>query len=141
MKKPFILATAAAIFLGSPLPVYCQEFVRETTTAVQPVEVAGTVTEYTPEGIVLRSETSTAPVRYGFSKTTEYVDEDGNRVTMDVVRSGAPVTVRYIHEGGRMIANRVIVRRSTVTAPAIPPVTVRKSTTTTTTTTRERDDD
>jgi len=141
MTKPFILAAAAAALLGSSVPAEAQTVVRETTVAAAPVEIAGTVTEYTPDGIVLRSETSPAPVRYGFSKTTEYVDEDGQRVTLDVVRSGAPVTVRYIREGDQLIANRVIVRRTAVTAPAIPPVTVKKSTTTTTTTTRERDDD
>jgi len=146
MKKTFILTAAASVLLGTSFPLYAQSVVTETTTAVQPTETIGTVSEYTPDAIVIRSE-SAAPTRYTFTKTTEYVDETGQRVTADVVRSGAPVTVRYIREGDRLVASRVIVRRATVVAPApvttttvVPSVEVKK-TTTTTTTSKEKDKD
>ena len=141
MKKQILLAAAATALL-STLPASAQTVVRETTvqpaattttTTVQPVEVAGTVTEFAPDAIVVRTQDATAPVRYSFSKTTEYVDEAGNRVTREVVKSGVPVTVRYIREGDNMVVNRVIVHRAAAAAPA----TVTEKTTTTTTTTTE----
>jgi hypothetical protein len=135
MKTQLILATTAALLFAA-YPVTAQTIVRETTTAVQPVEVAGTVTELAPEAIVVRTQEAAAPVRYTFTKTTEYVDEAGNRVTQDIVKSGMPVTIRYVKEGDRMVVNRVIVRKQTIAAPEA--VTTKKSTTTTTTT-KEKD--
>ncbi len=42
---------------------------------------------------------SPAPVRYNFTKTTTYVDENGNPVSVETVKSGAPVTVYYSGDG------------------------------------------
>ena len=134
MKKQLILAIAVSSLLAA-LPVNAQTVVRETTT-VQPTEIVGTVTELDPDAIVVRTPEATAPVRYTFTKTTEYVDEAGNRVTQDIVKSGVPVTIRYVKEGDRMVVNRVIVRKQTTTVPEA--VTTRK-TTTTTTTAKEKD--
>ena len=109
---------------------------------------AGTITEFSPDSIVIRSETSPEPVHYVYRKTTTYVDEAGNPVSMEVVKSGLPVTVHYIKEGDQLVASKVIVRRAvTHVAPAAPvieerrvvpaaPVIEEKSTTTTTTTTK-----
>ena len=130
------------------LPAAAQTVVRETTvpvqpttvqtTTVQPTEVAGTVTEYTPDAVIVRTQEATAPVRYSFTKTTEYVDESGRAVAREIVRTGVPVTVRYIREGDHMIVNRVIVHQAVEAVPAVPAapeaVTIQKSTTTTTTT-------
>jgi hypothetical protein len=85
--------------------------------------------------LVIRSESSTTPIRYGYTKSTTYVDETGAPVSLEAVKSGLPVTVHYVREGDRMIANRVIVRRTTTTtaAPTViertvtpPPVVVEK---------------
>lgn len=135
--KQILTAACTAILLGTALEVRSQDVIRETTISAPASEVVGTVTEYTPDGLVIRSETAAGPVRYVASKTTEYVDEDGNTVAAEVVRSGAPVTVRSVREGDRLIAKRIIVRRATVGTEVVPPVTVRKTTTTTTTTTKE----
>jgi hypothetical protein len=142
MKKQILFAIAVAAVL-SMTPADAQSVVRETTTTttpattttttVQPTEIAGTVTEYAPDAIVLRSEGAAAPVRYSFTKTTEYVDEAGNRITQDIVKSGVPVTVRYIPNGDNMVVDRVIVHRAAPVAPAA----VTEKTTTTTTTTEE----
>ena len=68
---------------------------------------------------MIRSETSPEPVRYTYSKTTTYVDDEGAPVSMELVKSGLPVTVHYVHEGDRTVANRVIVhrRKAVVTEP------------------------
>lgn len=100
-----------------------------TTTST--TTTAGTISEFSPDTIVVRSETAPDPIRYSYSKTTTYVDETGAPVSLELVKSGLPVTVHYVKEGDRMVASRVIVRKATTTtAPAV----VEKKTTTTTTT-------
>ena len=96
--------------------------VKTTTTTT-----AGTISEFGPETIIVRSETSPEPVRYGYSKTTTYVDETGAPVSMETVKSGLPVTVHYTREGERMNAVKVIVHK-----PAAPGVIIEKKTTTVT---------
>jgi predicted phage tail protein len=94
---------------------------------------AGTVSTFSPDAITVRTTTSANPVSYTFSKTTTYVDENGNPVSVETVKSGAPVTVFYTQDGDRMVASKVIVRK-TVTSDAMAPVIEKKTTTTTTTT-------
>jgi len=150
MKSNLLIPGAAAILLMCSLHAGAQTTVRETTTttqpvettAVQPVEAAGTLTEFAPDGMVIRTQEAAAPIRYSISKSVVYVDEAGNPVAREVVKTGVPVTVRYVKEGDRMIVSRVIVHQSTAAAPAA--VTTEKTTTTTTTTTegrRDRDHD
>jgi len=98
----------ACLSLGTAIEVRAQEAVVRTTTTRN----IGTVTEFGPEGMVIHSDTATAPLHYGFTKTTTYVDEDGRPVTVEQVRTGTPVTVEYSHVGDRLIANRVIVQRA-----------------------------
>ncbi|HEV7402901.1 MAG TPA: hypothetical protein VGO11_08250 [Chthoniobacteraceae bacterium] len=157
-----LLAIAIATLAFSPL-AFAQttvvtrsggEAVVGTTTTT-----AGTISEFSPDTIIVRSETSPEPIRYSYTKTTTYIDDAGQPVSLETVKSGLPVTVHYIREGDRMIANRVIVHRTkTVTedapavrterrveapavrtetrtvAPAPAPVIEEKKTTTTTTT-------
>jgi hypothetical protein len=124
-----VLIGAAATF-GSLASA--QETVTQTTTSTS---ADGTITEFTPGGdtVVLKSETSTEPVRYSYSKQTTIVDENGNPVDISVVKSGVPVHVFYDRDGDRMVARRIVVRRATTTAPD-PGTVIRKDTTTTTTT-------
>jgi hypothetical protein len=107
---------------------FAQSAVSQTTTSVTS---AGTVSEFGPETIQIRSETSPEPVTYSYSKTTTYVDETGAPVSIQTVKSGLPVTVYYVKDGDRMVASKVIVRRATKVVPAVE----EKKTTTTTTTT------
>ena len=136
MKTPLVIAIAVSTLLAAS-PIYAQTVVRETTT-VQPTEIVGTVTEFAPDAIVIRTEQSAAPVRYTFTKTTEYVDEAGNRIGHEIVKSGVPVTIRYVKDGDHMVVSRVIVRKQTTTAAPAEAVTTKK-TTTTTTTNKEKD--
>jgi len=99
----------------------------ETGAAVNTV---GTISEFSPDTIIVRSATAPEPIRYSYSKTTTYVDEAGNPVSIETVKSGLPVTVYYAKEGDRMIARKVVVRK---TVPAAPTVVEKKTTTTTTT--------
>jgi hypothetical protein len=125
-----IMSAFAAVTLACTAAATADEQVTTTTTS------AGTVTEFSPDTIVIRSETSPEPIRYSYSKTTTYVDEAGAPVSMEIVKSGLPVTVHYVHEGDRLIADRVIVHRRVTTAA--PGVVEEQRTTTTTTTTGGR---
>src|SRR6187401_3391124 len=125
LKNGLSAACAALALACSSFVAFAEEVVTTTTTA-------GTITEFSPDTFVVRTETAPEPIRYRYTKTTTYVDEAGAPVSIDVIRSGVPVTVHYQREGDHMIASRVIVRRA---AP------VTKSTTTTTTTKKKVDDD
>ena len=85
---------------------------------------------------MIKSETAPEPVRYTYTKTTTYVDENGQPVSMDIVKSGAPVTVYYTRDGDNMVATKVIVRKAvSTTTTGGDSTAVEKKTSTTTTTT------
>jgi hypothetical protein len=139
----FLFAGAAVLTLtlGMASEVRAQATVQQTTTTTQSL---GTISEFSPDTIVIRSETAPEPIRYSYTKSTTYVDETGAPVSIETVKSGLPVTVHYTQVGDRMVANRVIVRRATTTTTApVPtaPVVEKKSTTTTTTTKKDKNDD
>ena len=109
-----------------------QTVVTGTTTTTTS---AGTISEFGPETIIIRSESSPEPVRYSYSKTTTYVDETGAPVSIETVKSGLPVTVYYAKVGDKMMASKVIVRKAVIKEA---PVIEEKKTTTTTTTTEKK---
>ena len=127
MKTSYLASSILAVILASTELAAGQATVVQTTTTSS----AGTITEFSPDSLVIRSETAPQPIRYVYRKTTTYVDEAGNPVSMEVVKSGLPVTVQYVREDGQLVASRVIVRR--VVAPAAPVIEEKKTTTTTTT--------
>jgi hypothetical protein len=132
MNKLLIPGVAALALLCSPTG-YGQTVVRETTTttaATAPLETAGTVTEWSPDTVIIRQKDVAEPVRFGFSKKVEYVDEAGNPVAREVITRDVPVTVRYTREGDRMVVDRVIVQHRVARAA----VTSTETTTTTQTT-------
>jgi hypothetical protein len=105
-------------------------FGQETTTTVTS---QGTVTELSPDAMSVQVTSAPAPIHYTFTKTTTYVDENGNPVSVETIKSGFPVTVYYDNEDGNMVANKVVVNRTvTTTAPAPPPQPTASTTTTTT---------
>jgi hypothetical protein len=81
---------------------------------------AGTVSQFSPDAIVVKTTTSADPVSYSYTKTTTYVDENGNPVSSETVKSGLPVTVYYDKDGDRMVATKVIVRKTTSTTTTTP---------------------
>jgi len=113
MKKviPFVCTLAV-------LSIPCALFAQEATTTVSKVtttESAGTISELNPDTIVVRTESSSTPSQYVYTKSTTYVDETGAPVSIETVKSGLPVTVYYTNEGDRRIANKVVIRKTTTT--------------------------
>jgi hypothetical protein len=100
-----------------------------STTSTSTLNGTGTITTIDPTSdyIMFRGETSAAPVRYYYSKSTTVVDPDGRTVEWSALRPDMPVTYTYVKEGDRMVVTRV-----TLTKPLS--VYEKKETTTTTTT-------
>jgi hypothetical protein len=91
-----------------------------STTTTSTTTSDGTVSQFGPDTIIVSSPASATPVSYSYSKTTTYVDENGNPVSSETVKSGAPVTVYYTQDGDKMIATKVIVRKTTTTTTPAP---------------------
>ncbi len=103
-------------------PVTTLETTRNITTS------AGTISDFGPEQFIIQTTSSPDPLRYTYSKTTTYVDENGTPVAIETVKSGLPVTVYYTKVGNTLVANKVIVRK----AVAVPAPIIETKTTTTT---------
>jgi hypothetical protein len=114
MKKHLmtLLGAAAIAVTFNATSLRAADVVEEKTTTTTTTS-AGTITEFGPERIVIRSETQTSPLTYSYSKTTTYVDEAGNPVSVETVKSGSPVTIHYTKDGDKLIASKVIVRKTT----------------------------
>lgn len=142
MKKSIRNISSAAVlglaFITAQTAVLAQDAVESSTTSTKTTTSAGTISEFSPDSIEIKTETSATPIHYTYTKTTTYVDENGNPVSMETVKSGLPVTVYYIKDGDNMVVSKVIVRKAVVVAPAAPaPVIEDKKTTTTTTTDKQ----
>ena len=124
----------AAVFAGllATAGVACAQ--SSTTTTTSTTQSAGTVSEFSPTGITIQSTTSMAPTSYSYSKTTTYVDQNGNPVSVETVKSGLPVTVYYTRNGDQMIASKVVVQRTSLPSDAGATSVETKKTPTTTTT-------
>jgi hypothetical protein len=81
----------------------------ETVTTTKSTTYSGVVSEMNPSSstIILRSQSSAAPVTYTYSKETTFVDSAGNPVSSSALVN-SPVTVEYSNEGGRTVVRRVI---------------------------------
>jgi len=123
MKKT-IRNIGSATFLGvmliaAPATLVAQNAVESTTTTTTTTPSVGTISDFSANTIVVKTETSSDPVSYSYTKTTTYVDETGAPVSMETVKSGLPVTVYYTQDGDKMVASKVIVRKvvTTTTPP------------------------
>ncbi len=103
-----------------------------SSTTTSSLDGTGTITTYTPgqEYISMRTESSTAPVKYYYSKNTTVVDPTGATVDMALLRPDMPVHYSYVKEGDRMVISKITVQK--------PVAEIRKETTTTTTTTSHK---
>ena len=102
-----------------------------TTTSTTSLDGTGTISAYTPgsDYISFRSETSSAPVKYYYTKSTTIVDPEGKTVEWSALRPDMPVRYTYVKDGDRMVISKI-----TLTKPI---ASYEKETTTTTTTTKK----
>ena len=123
--KTIAAATVAILTTGS-VAFAAEETVTTTTNT------AGTISEFSPDTIIVRTESAPEPIRYSYTKTTTYVDEAGQPVSLELVKSGLPVTVYYVKQGDKMVASKVVVRKVKTTTTGTGAVIDKKTTTTTT---------
>jgi hypothetical protein len=100
-----------------------------TTTSTSTVDGSGVITAYTPgtDYISFRTETSTAPVKYYYTKSTTIVDPEGKTVEWSMLKPDMPVKYTYVKDGDRMVVSKITLQK---------PVSYYEKTTTTTTTTK-----
>ena len=99
------------------------------TTSTKTIDGSGTITTYTPgsDYLSLRTETSSDPVKYYYTKSTTIVDPEGKTVEWSMIKPDMPVKYTYVKEGDRMVVTKI-----TLTKPVS--YYEKKETTTTTTT-------
>lgn len=99
-----------------------------STTSTSTVDGSGTITTYTPgsDYISFRTETSSTPVKYYYTKTTTIVDSDGKTVEWSMLKPEMPVKYTYVKDGDRMVISKITLAK--------PMASYEKTTTTTTTT-------
>ncbi|MEP6686295.1 MAG: hypothetical protein ABJB22_05910 [Verrucomicrobiota bacterium] len=137
--KMLVAGTACAVALSVSFAQDSSTTSSTTTTGTDGVSTSssttsttagtGTITAYTPgsDYITFRTETSTAPVKYYYTKKTVVVDAEGKTVDWSLLRPDLPVRYEYVKDGDRMVVSRVVVTK--------PLATFEKKETTTTTTT------
>ena len=104
-----------------------------TTTTTAATTTAGTISEFTPGSQIVVQTSAGSPMTYSVSKTTTYVDTEGNTVSYETIRPGTPTTVYYVTEAGRPVVSKVVVQK-TATAGPVRATTTTETTETTTTT-------
>lgn len=129
MKK-LIRNSLGAVLLTGTLLTAPNIHAQTAVVTSAPITSMGTISEFSPQSIIVKTETGTEPVRYGYSSTTTYVDEAGTPVSITTMKSGQPVTVYYTKSGDTLVASKVIVRKAVVVPGGV--VEERKTTTTTT---------
>ncbi len=99
------------------------------STSTSTLDGTGMITTYSPgtDYIQMRTESSTSPMKYYYTKSTTVVDPTGAAVDMSLLRPDMPVKYTYVKEGDRMVVSKITVQK--------PLAEIRKETTTTTTTT------
>jgi hypothetical protein len=112
--------TCLGVVLFTANMASAQNMAPSTTSTTTTTTSDGTISQFSPDTIMVKSTTSADPISYSYSKTTTYVDQNGNPVSMDTVKSGLPVTVYYTQDGDKMVATKVIVRTTSTTMSPSP---------------------
>lgn len=116
MKSTIHQSFSSLLFIAA-LSTACVTSAQNIEATATSTTSEGTVSEFGPQGIIIKTAAGTQPVRYISNETTNFVDENGNPVAAKLVTSGLPVTVYYTKVGDTLIASKIMVRRAAV-APA-----------------------
>lgn len=112
---------ADEVVLGAPLstnagPARPVAAATVTTTAVaSPGDAAilrSTITEVMPDTSYIVVKSDTAPVRYRYTKSTQFVDEEGRILSLDTVKSGTNATLYYSKTDDDMVLSKVVVNNT-----------------------------
>jgi hypothetical protein len=77
---------------------------------------SGVMSDFNPGAstFMLKSESAATPVSYTYTKTTVFVDAQGNTVSSETIKN-SPVTVEYTKDGDKIVVTRVTSTRTTTT--------------------------
>jgi hypothetical protein len=124
MKKNALLAICGLALLslalhapGASADELPQPKKTTTTTTTTTTTSFGIVSSFAPDQIAIRTSPSSSPITYESTETTTFVDEAGNPVDQTTVQAGVPVVVYYSKSGDKMVATKVVVKKTTVTQP------------------------
>src|SRR4051812_13240229 len=120
-------SSKSGLMLALALALAAPAISAQTVTTTKEVTSNGIISSLEPQSFVIKSESSTEPTTYTYGASTQYVDESGNVISRELIKPGSPVTVQYVREGDRMVANRVIVRQSTTTIDPGRPLTKKEA--------------
>lgn len=124
ITRSFGSAIAASGLLLS-LPCLAQEEPnRQPIPEEKPVTRDGTISELKVDKITITGGTSAEPLRFTYSKGTKYVDERGLPVSVTSLKLGVPVTIHYAAVGDNMVANKIVVKRTSTVPNAISDTTL-----------------
>jgi len=84
----------------------------------------GTISALDTSLITVTPSDSAQPIRFTYSKGTKYVDELGIDVSVTSLKPGVPVTVYYAAVGDSMVANKIVVKRTSKVPNAISDTTL-----------------
>ena len=105
----YVLALSA--LLASPVFAEEVERTEKTVTTTTTTTNSGTVSQFGPDAIVVKTSPSSAPVAYQYTSSTSYVDEMGRPFAVKNVKPGMPVTVHYSKTGDQMVATKIVVKK------------------------------
>jgi len=106
------LACAGFAAMMSPARLVSADDKRVETTTTTTTTQQGTVSQIGPDTIAIQTPGSQKAMIYQ-TKTTTYVDENGDPIAVETVKSGAPVVVYYDKsDAGKMTATRVVVKKT-----------------------------
>ena len=112
-----LVLLGVALYAPSILAQQVEEESTTTTTTKKTTNNMGTITQFGTDSFMIKTPSGTAPVTYQYTETTTYVDEAGNPVAMETVKAGVPVIVYFSQSGDKMVATKVVVKKSTTIPP------------------------
>ena len=107
----FMAGTLAIALAVAPAALAGDDKRMEETTTTTTTTTQGTVSQVGPNSIVVTEPGGAMTYQ---TKTTTYVDENGNPVAIETVKSGTPVVVYHDKSGDKATATKVVVRKRTV---------------------------
>jgi hypothetical protein len=99
---------ALGALLASPLFAEEVRTTEKTITTTTMTTNSGTVSQFGPDAIVIKT-TSSAPIAYSYTTATTCVDDTGRPCAMKELKPGMPVTVHYTKAGHQMVASKIVV--------------------------------
>ncbi|HWB04139.1 MAG TPA: hypothetical protein VG796_14020 [Verrucomicrobiales bacterium] len=79
-------------------------------TQIQPAASGGTIMSF-EQVISVRPQGATNVVQYVINNSTHFVDTASQPVPLNMIRTGAPVSIQFVEDAGRNIATQVMVER------------------------------